>query len=216
MNRESTVIFEDGHLLVIDKPPGLQVDELQKKHPDYHLVHRLDRDTSGVMVIAKTPPAHGALKKQFHARAVKKTYRAFLYGTVEERGIIEKPIGSARGGAGPRSARAPYGKLREAKTIYRRIAAAGGMSYVEVFPKTGRTHQIRVHFAAIGHPVIADKQYAPGREAALGFKRHALHALSLAFLHPETKKAMHCSAPLPPDFTAAEEELRKNNPSGVA
>src|SRR6185312_16776596 len=124
------------------------------------------------------------------------------------RGMINKPIGSSRGGAGPRSARAPYGTEREALTIYRVIERGADATYVEVFPKTGRTHQIRVHFAAIGHPIVADVLYGVGRPSTLGFARLALHAMSLRFVHPNGQE-VNFEAPLPPDFVAAEGELRK-------
>lgn len=216
---QPTILFEDDALLVLDKPAGLQVipDKnteretltawLAEKYGEYHIVHRLDRDTSGVLVVAKTEDVHAALKKQFQDREIKKTYRAFVHGSPSERGIINKPIGSSRGGAGPRSAHMPYGKLREAHTVYRRIKQGKGAAYVEVFPKTGRMHQIRVHFSAIGHPVVGDRQYAPGRPEILGFPRHALHALSLTFVHPVSRKEMTFKAPLPPDFVAAEGQL---------
>lgn len=218
---EPRIIFEDEHIVVLDKPSGLQVipaatkkeretltDWLATKYPEFHIVHRLDRETSGVMVVARTEAAYERIKKQFQRRETKKVYRAFVYGTIPERGTITKPIGSSRGGLGPRSAKRAYGVMREAETLYRRIASGAGASYAEVFPKTGRTHQVRVHFAAIGHPIVADSLYAPGRLQLFGFARLALHALSLTFVHPETKKEMSFEAPLPPDFVAAEQELR--------
>lgn len=216
------IIFEDEEILVLDKPAGLQVIPdrhaeretvegwLKNNYQQYFIVHRIDRETSGVLVVAKTQHAFEFLKEQFKNREVQKTYRAFLYGQLkDERGIIDKPIGSARGGLGPRSARVPYGTTRDAVTVYRRIQNGEDFAYVEVFPKTGRTHQIRVHFAAIQHPIVADTMYAPGRTSILGFKRLALHALSLSFTHPSGKK-MIFEAPLPPDFVAAEGKLRNS------
>lgn len=217
---EPKIIFEDAEIVVVDKSAGLQVIPdrhaeretleawLKEKYKEVYIVHRIDRETSGVLVVARTPEAYEFLKAQFKEREVQKTYRAFVYGTLPERGVIDKPIGSTRGGLGPRSAKQPYGTLREATTIYRRIAHGAGATYAEVFPKTGRTHQIRVHFAAIQHPIISDTLYAPGREALLGFKRLALHALSLTFTHPNRQK-MTFTAPLPHDFVEAEEKLRK-------
>ena len=231
MNTEPDILFEDEHILVINKPAGLMVHEdgkrdaptlvdwLVEKYPSitevgdegrWGLVHRLDRETSGVMVVAKTQQALVRLKKQFAEREVRKTYRAFVYGTTQERGIIEKPIGSSRG-AGPRSAKSAYGKLREAVTAYRTIVSARvptAVSYVEVFPKTGRTHQVRVHFASIGHPVVSDTLYAAARPVSLGFSRLALHAFSLSFTHPGRGEEVTFEAPLPPDFVAAAKQLR--------
>ena len=218
---EPKILFEDEHIVVLDKPSGLQVipaatnkdrktltDWLATKYQESHIVHRLDRETSGVMVVARTALAYERIKKQFQRRETKKVYRAFVYGVLPERGTIQKPIGSSRGGLGPRSAKRAYGVMREAETLYRRITAGGGASYAEVFPKTGRTHQVRVHFAAIGHPIVADALYAPGRPRLFGFARLALHALSLTFMHPETKKEVMFEAPLPPDFVQAEQQLR--------
>lgn len=218
---EPGVLYEDDAIVVVDKPSGMIVFPdgkheypalshwLEKKYPEFHFVHRIDRETSGVLVVAKTQAAHEFLKKQFQNREIKKVYRAFVHGTLkDERGMITKPIGSARGGRGPRSAKAPYGKMREATTQWRRITAGQGISYVEVFPKTGRTHQIRVHFSSVGHPIVGDPLYGPGRPQALGFSRLALHALSFSFMHPSGNE-MAFEAPLPADFVAAEKELRK-------
>ena len=213
------IIYEDGDIIVLDKPSGLQVvpdrhaeratleQWLKARCGEIYIVHRIDRETSGVLVAAKTQKTFEFLKKQFQNREVKKTYRAFVYDELkDERGIIERPIGSARGGLGPRSAKKPYGTVRDAVTAWRRIKAGGGVTYVEVFPKTGRTHQIRVHFAAVGHPILCDPLYASTRAAQLGFGRLALHALSLSFLHP-SGKTLTFTAPLPPDFLAAEGKL---------
>lgn len=226
---EPAILFEDDQLLVVDKPAGMIVypdgkhdypalsNWLDKKYGEgkYFFVHRTDRETSGVLAVAKTPEAFEFLKEQFKNREVKKTYRAFVHGTFkEERGIIDKPIGSSRGGSGPRSARASYGAQRDAVTMYKvlkdRPYEAEGpepVSYVEVYPKTGRTHQIRVHFASVGRPIVADRLYGTGRPALLGFERLALHAMSLGLTHPQGGDMLF-SAPLPPDFIAAEGELR--------
>ncbi|MDE1925021.1 MAG: RluA family pseudouridine synthase [Patescibacteria group bacterium] len=228
---EPKIIFEDEELLVVDKPSGMIVypdgrhdypalsnwlERYKKTHwPDkeFYFVHRIDRETSGILVIAKTPAAHEFLKEQFQNREIKKTYRAFVYGTLkDDRGMIEKPIGSARGGLGPRSATRPHGTMREAQTLYRVLARTlldkkgGEASYVEAFPKTGRTHQIRVHFSAIQHPIICDQLYAPQRAPLLGFNRLALHAFSISFEHPNGKQ-MTFEAPLPQDFIEAERQL---------
>ncbi|KKW35832.1 hypothetical protein A2852_00690 [Candidatus Adlerbacteria bacterium RIFCSPHIGHO2_01_FULL_54_23] len=216
---EPKILYEDSELIVVDKPSGLQViedrhaeretltDWLRKKYPEFHIVHRIDRETSGVLAVARTQNAFEFLKKQFKNREVQKVYRAFVYGNLkDERGIIDKPIGSARGGLGPRSARTPYGTVRDAVTMYRLIKNTEGAAYVEIFPKTGRTHQIRVHFAAIQHPILCDKLYAPGRPMLLGFNRLALHALSLRLKHPNGK-GMYFEAQLPQDFLSASQKF---------
>ncbi len=233
------IIHEDDQVIIIDKPSGLSVhadgrherptlvDWLLEKYPDLQgvgepqtladgtvidrpgIVHRIDRETSGVMVVARTLETYKFLKRQFHDREVLKVYRAFVYGPIkDERGIIDKPIGSSHGGTGPRSALHGRGEMREAITAYRVMVCGKDSSYVEVFPKTGRTHQIRVHFSAVQHPIVCDKLYAPRRPSILGFDRLALHALSLTFTHPTSGKRVTFMAPLPPDFVVAEKELR--------
>lgn len=219
---EPTILFEDEHLIVLDKPSGLIVYPdgkhdypaldawLSKKYGEgnFFFVHRLDRETSGVMAVARDEETQEFLKAQFQNREVRKIYRAFVHGPIkEERGIIDKPIGNSRGGLGPRSVKSPHGLLREAITAYRTILYTPEATYVEVFPKTGRTHQIRVHFASIQHPIVSDQLYAPTRPKLLGFNRLALHALSLSIKHPSGKE-MTFTAPLPPEFVAAEEKLR--------
>jgi 23S rRNA pseudouridine1911/1915/1917 synthase len=236
---EPTVIYEDEDIIVINKPAGLSVhadgrheratlvDWLVVNYPEVKgvgeeqvladgtiierpgIVHRIDRETSGVLVVARNQRSFEILKEQFHNREVTKVYRAFVYGPLkDERGVIDKPIGTSRG-RGPRSARAPHGELRDALTTYHVLGTGKDASYVEVFPKTGRTHQIRVHFAAIQHPVVHDSLYALMRPTALGFARLALHALSLSFVHPQGQKVIF-EAPLPPDFVAAEGNLRQS------
>jgi 23S rRNA pseudouridine1911/1915/1917 synthase len=235
------VLYEDIDLLVVNKPSGMIVYPdgkhdyqalshwLEKRYPTkdpekptFHFVHRIDRETSGVLVVALNEKTHEFLKEQFAEREVRKTYRAFVLGNLkDERGIINKPIGNSRGGIGPRSAKQPHGTMREALTIYKTLArsssdtgVSGRATYVEVYPKTGRTHQIRVHLSAIGHPIVADVLYGSiGGTKLLGFKRLALHALSIAITMPPTPgskkpgKEMTFTAPLPEDFLAAEREL---------
>jgi len=216
---EPVILFEDSDLIVVNKPSGLIVYPdgkhdyptlshwLEKKYKEFHFVHRIDRETSGVLVLAKNEATHQFFKEQFQSREVKKIYRAFVYGNLkDERGTINRPIGSARGGQGPRSATRPHGTQREAVTMWRRVGSGEGITYLEAFPQTGRTHQIRVHFSAIQHPIVCDTLYAPRREPALGFTRLALHALSVAFVHPNGK-SMKFEAPLPADFVAAEKLL---------
>jgi len=218
---EPAILFEDDSIVVLNKPAGMIVYPdgkhdypavshwLEKKYGEgnFHFAHRIDRQTSGALVVAKTEAAYESLKKQFQNREVQKTYRAFVYGALgEERGTINKPIGSARGGRGPRSATRPHGTEREAITLWRRIKNGAETSYIEAFPQTGRTHQIRVHFSAIQHPIVCDDLYAPSRPPLLGFKRLALHAHTIAFMHHG--RDMKFEAPLPEDFLRAEQELK--------
>jgi 23S rRNA pseudouridine1911/1915/1917 synthase len=231
---EPSVIYEDSDIIVLNKPAGLPVhadgrherktlvDWLVVQYPELSgvgeeqrlpdgtvidrpgIVHRLDADTSGVLVVARNQKAFNTLKEQFQNRETRKVYRAVVYGPLkDERGIIDKPIGTARGGKGPRSARTPHGTMRDAQTAYHVLAKTKEASYVEVFPRTGRTHQIRVHFSMIQHPVVCDKLYAAGRPPLLGFNRLALHAYSLAFKHPNGTDMLF-EAPLPADFAEVE------------
>lgn len=152
------------------------------------IVHRLDRETSGVMLIAKTQEAFEYFKKLFQDHAVQKTYHAFVYGHLkEDKGIIDKAIGRSsqdfRKWSAQRGAR---GVMREAITHYRVIErtednSGEKVTFIELKPITGRTHQIRVHMKAVHHPVIADSLYAPNQKKLLSFKRTALHAREIVF-----------------------------------
>jgi 23S rRNA pseudouridine1911/1915/1917 synthase len=179
-------------------------------------VHRLDRETSGVLVIAKNQQSFEHLKAQFQNRETEKIYNTFVYGVIElpegrTEEVIDRPIGKStkdfRMWSAQRGAR---GELREAVTEYKVLKVLekaqgnkeNGYSYLEVKPKTGRTHQIRVHFKAINHPVVGDSLYAPKRGYALGFKRLALHSRMLTFKTIDNK-TLSIEAPLPEDFENA-------------
>lgn len=172
------------------------------------IVHRLDRETSGVIVLAKTQESFLNLKKQFQEREIKKTYKAFVYGALNppaggEKGIIDRPIGKSKSDFRKWSAqRGARGKLREAVTHYKILQKNKDFTYIEVSPKTGRTHQIRVHLKAINHPVVCDKLYAPKQACALGFERLALHARSITFSLLNGEKVT-VEADLPKDFENA-------------
>src|SRR3990167_11360418 len=171
------ILYEDPDFLVIDKPSGIFVhpstvlragpgestvlDLMKKKYPGIQLSHRLDKETSGVLVLTKSEKAYQFLKKQFQARTVKKTYVAIVNGHVKnDHGIINKPIGRSPKDFRRRLAgRGVKGKIREAITEYKvlkRIEAPEKFSYLEIKPKTGRTHQIRVHMKFLNHPVACD------------------------------------------------------------
>lgn len=229
-------IYEDDDYLVLDKPAGLVVHEdgrtkeptladwILSKYPELKqvgepitltdgtiiyrpgIVHRIDRDTSGVLVVAKNQKAHEFLKKQFQSGEVQKKYNCFVYGVPpEEEGgtIIDRPIGRSSKDFRLWSAqRGAKGTMREAVTEYVVLIKSKDCSYLEVRPRTGRTHQIRVHMKAINHPIVADKMYAPKMPHILGFERLALHASSICFklLNGESR----CfEAPLPADFEVA-------------
>ena len=180
------------------------------------IVHRLDRGTSGVLLIAKTKAGHACLKEQFQNQLMNKKYYTFVHGDMKDPyGIIDKPIGKSprdfrRWSAG----RGARGEMRPAETwwtligVGRMISKEGGerYSFLEVEPKTGRTHQIRVHFKAIQHPVACDDLYAPDKPCEIGIGRTALHAFSITFTNCAGKK-ITVKSPLPEDFKAALTEL---------
>lgn len=174
------------------------------------IVHRIDRDTSGVVVIAKNPLAFGYLKKRFQKKDVRKIYHTFVYGDVkQDHGWIDRPIGRSKNDFRRWTAeRGTRGELRDALTYYSVLKKAEGFTFLEIQPKTGRTHQIRVHLKAIGHPVVCDKLYAPQKESALGFKRLALHAKSIEFTGPDGEKIL-IEAPYPKDFASAVKDFSK-------
>jgi 23S rRNA pseudouridine1911/1915/1917 synthase len=194
------VLYEDSNILAIDKPSGILVhpdqtskektilDLFVKKYPKLEIVHRLDKETSGVLLLAKNKKAYEFLKKQFQNREIKKTYITVVSGWVKnDRGIINKPIGrSPKDFRRHLAGRGARGEMREAVTRYlvlKRFVDKKGnkFSLLEVHPKTGRTHQIRVHMKYLNHPVMCDSLYNPGSVCLPGFKRLALHAESIEF-----------------------------------
>lgn len=248
------ILYEDKDVLAVNKPAGLVVhadgrteektlaDWILENYPKIKdvgeptklangdliirpgIVHRIDRDTSGVLIIAKNQKTFLFLKDQFKEREVEKSYRAFVYGEVKgEEGIIDRPITRSRKDFRLWSAqRGGQGEGREAITEYKvlgRISASQakskgetGFSLLELHPKTGRTHQIRVHLKAINHPVVNDPLYAPKRETAFGFKRLALHAYSIKFSLPSGKQLL-VEAPYPEDFEKAFAQFNKHQKS---
>lgn len=237
-NNSVGILYEDHDVLVVNKPTGLAVHEdghtdgpfltdwVREHKPELvgvgesmrlqngtiidrpGIVHRLDRDTSGVLVLAKNQQAFEHLKSQFQNRDMEKQYVAFVWGEVKDPvGTIDKPIGRSRNDFRRwATGHVAGGKMRSATTRWTRLAVGKGVSYLSVEPKTGRTHQIRVHLHAIGHPVVGDTRYAPKKGTALGFTRLALHAQSLSITHPNGTR-MTFEAPLPSDFESAIKEL---------
>jgi 23S rRNA pseudouridine1911/1915/1917 synthase len=221
-----TIIYQDGDIIVLDKPAGLTVhpapghpsgtlvNALLAACPDLRgiagtlrpgIVHRLDKDTSGLMVVAKNDRAQRALQGQLKEREVHKTYLAVIQGVPKPReGLIEAPIGRHPKN---RKKMAIVAGGRDAATRYRvrDELAVGKYSLAEVEPITGRTHQIRVHMAAIGHPVVGDAVY--GRRSDI-IARQALHAWKLAFAMPLGGRTVEFESPPPADVRAALERLR--------
>jgi len=223
------ILYEDNDALVVNKPSGLIVhsdgrtqepslsDWLVKKYPQIvdvgelvraGIIHRLDRETSGVLIVAKNQNTFEFLKKQFQDRKVEKIYHAFVYGHVKnDEGVINRPIARSKRNAPLWSAtRGRRGKEREAITEYKVLNRGEHWSFVELRPLTGRTHQLRVHLKAINYPVVCDKLYAPKRESLLGFSRLALHARSLSIALP-SGKTLKIEAPYPEDFQRAVEKI---------
>ncbi|MGE5808194.1 MAG: RluA family pseudouridine synthase [Nitrospirota bacterium] len=229
-----TVIYEDPHFIVLNKPPGLVVHPAPGNYTGtlvnallYHygslpssgagaegnereragIVHRLDKDTSGVMVVARTQEALSALSAQFKSRVVKKRYLALVAGVIKKgSGSIE--IGIGRHVKERRKISVHTHSAREAVTTYVVKERYKDATLVEVEIKTGRTHQIRVHMAHIGHPVLGDRVYG-GSKAAKSAERQMLHAESLSLLHPETGNPMAFTVPPPRDMAEVMEKLRR-------
>lgn len=219
-----TIIYQDNDIIVVDKPPGLTVhpapghpsgtlvNALLAMCPDLQgvagtlrpgIVHRLDKDTSGLLVVAKNDRAMRSLQAQLSERRVHKTYLALVHGVPSPReGQIEAPIGR---NPKNRKKMAIVEDGRESTTRYKVREELQGHSLLEVEPITGRTHQIRVHLAAIGYPIVGDSVY--GRPSAL-VGRQFLHAWKLAFAMPLGERQVEFESPLPVDLRAALETLR--------
>ena len=225
------IIFEDEDLIVVDKPRGIVVhpgagrasntlmDILVSSRPEmvgvgeqgrWGVVHRLDRDTSGVMVLAKTAFAHAELSAQFKAHSIHRVYLALVRGNPgEETGTVDAPIG--RHVKERKRISTKTGKGRRSVTRWAAKERFGGLTLLEVYPETGRTHQIRVHLAFVGLPVAGDAVYGKLRrkdgvadprlrKALEALKRQALHAAVLGFVHPTSMKYVEFSSPLPSDM----------------
>ena len=225
------IVYEDAHLVVVDKPAGLTVhpapghasgtlvNALLALYPDLPgiggwqrpgIVHRLDKDTSGLMVVAKTDQAHHSLSQQIQEREVRKGYTALVMGTVvDDEGLIDAPIGRD---SHHRKRMAVVEGGRSSQTRYVVVGRNDNYTLVEVFPTTGRTHQIRVHFASIGHPLVGDELYG-GKSTLLS--RQFLHAHLLGFEHPDLGEWMEFQRPLPENLretlALVEEPLQGNS-----
>jgi 23S rRNA pseudouridine1911/1915/1917 synthase len=220
------VVFEDAHVLVINKPVGLVVhpgsgnwsgtllnallhhDPALAAVPRAGIVHRLDKDTSGLMVVAKTLAAQTELVRQLQSRSVKRHYWALVQGELGKDGTVDAPIGRH---PTQRTRMAVVGNGRPAVTHYLVVERFARCTLVECRLDTGRTHQIRVHMAQLGHPLVGDQVYGQRRtgDAALdAFPRQALHAFRLGLIHPQSGREMEWSVPMAMDFTALIDALR--------
>jgi 23S rRNA pseudouridine1911/1915/1917 synthase len=219
------VRYEDEHLLVVDKPAGM-VTHPSAGHGDGTLVHgllghaiaggddpvrpgivhRLDRDTSGLLVVARSPRAHRRLQRLIRDREVDRRYLALVHGAAPPALTIDRPVGRDRRHRTRMSVTAAEG--RASVTHLRRLEELGRFSLLEARLETGRTHQIRVHLESVGHPVVGDRVYGR-REETLGLERQFLHAARLAFPHPETGEPIDIESPLPADLAAALDRARR-------
>jgi len=224
------VLHEDRDVLVVDKPAGLltvptearekdtlwarALQYLQLRYggrPYAGIVHRLDKDTSGAVVFARHRDALHALQDRFRTHAIDREYVALVAGTLPEKGVFDADL--VREPGLRRSVARPGQSGRRAETRYRTLERFPGAALVSVQPRTGRTHQIRVHFSAAGHPVLGDRVYAEGSAAAAA-PRQMLHARRLGFPHPRTGEELSVEAPIPADFEAALSGLRSRKKSG--
>lgn len=178
------------------------------------IVHRIDKETTGALIIAKNKNAYEFLKEQFQNRKVHKVYNLFVYGLIkEDRGMIDRQIGRSPNDFRKWSAqRGARGEMREATTYFKVLKRKNDITFLEAMPKTGRTHQIRVHFTAINHPLVKDSLYASHfflkQKNQLGFKRLALHARELEITLP-SGKLLDIIAPYPEDFEKAVKKMKK-------
>ena len=229
-----SIVFEDAAILVLDKPPGLVVhpgsgnwdgtllnallhhDPAFAMLPRAGIVHRLDKDTSGLMVIAKTPEAQTDLVRQLQARTVSREYLAVVHGDLARATTVDAPIGRH---PTQRTSMAVVATGKPARTHVEVITRFVNATLVRCRLETGRTHQIRVHLTAIGHPLLGDPTYRGRRAAAAtlppaarAFARQALHAQRLGLVHPVTRVKLQWEAAPPADFSALVAALRESSP----
>jgi 23S rRNA pseudouridine1911/1915/1917 synthase len=220
---ELSIAYEDDQVLVIDKPPFLLVHPTSPSHDRtlahgvaahlrsrggqaaVHPVHRIDRDTSGLVLFARSPHAHHLLDRELREGGFEREYLALVEGTVEgDEGTIAAPVARAHGNPTLREVRADGDPAVTRWRVEERLPTA---TLLRCRLETGRTHQIRVHLAHLGHPVIGDRPY--GARPTPLLRRHALHAARLAFPHPSTGERVSLEAPLPPDLLEAVRLLRE-------
>lgn len=225
------IVYEDNDVLVVNKPAGMVVhpapgnytgtlvnalmyacgDNLSSINGIIRpgIVHRIDKDTSGLLMVAKNDKAHISLSEQLTVHSITRKYNAIVYNNIkEDEGTVDEPIG--RDPKNRLKNAVVYSNSKRAVTHYKVLERLGKFTLIEASLETGRTHQIRVHMSYIKHPLLGDVLYGPAKNKE-GASRQMLHAKTLGFLHPSTGKYMEFSSPLPADFTKIMENLRRNS-----
>lgn len=224
------ILYEDSDVLVINKPKGMVVHPAAGHYTNtvvnavmYHcqgnlsgingvmrpgIVHRIDRNTTGAIVICKNDQAHQSLAQQLKEHSITRSYRAIVWNNLkEDEGTVDRPIGRHPVDRKKMAVNEKNGKT--AVTHYRVLERFGRFTYIECRLETGRTHQIRVHMASIGHPLLGDEVYGPSGKQPFRLQGQCLHAMTLGFLHPSTGEYVEFEAPLPEYFTQLLKNFRK-------
>ena len=224
------ILYEDSDVLVINKPKGMVVHPAAGHYTNtvvnavmYHcqgnlsgingvmrpgIVHRIDRDTTGAIVICKNDQAHQSLAQQLKEHSITRSYRAIVWNNLkEDEGTVDRPIGRHPVDRKKMAVNEKNGKT--AVTHYRVLERFGSFTYIECRLETGRTHQIRVHMASIGHPLLGDEVYGPSGKQPFRLQGQCLHAMTLGFRHPSTGEYVEFEAPLPEYFTQLIKNFRK-------
>ena len=224
------ILYEDGDVCIVNKPKGMVVHPAAGHYRDtlvngimYHcqdslsgingslrpgIVHRIDKDTTGALIICKNDKAHSCIAEQLKEHSITRRYRAIIIGNLsEDEGTVDAPIGRHPTQRKKMAVNRNNGK--RAVTHYRVLARFRGYTYIECRLETGRTHQIRVHMASIGHPLLGDTVYGPAKQAYPSLEGQTLHAMVIGFVHPTTGAYMEFEAPLPTYFAELLQKLPK-------
>ena len=224
------ILYEDGDVCIVNKPKGMVVHPAAGHYRDtlvngimYHcqdslsgingslrpgIVHRIDKDTTGALIICKNDKAHSCIAEQLKEHSITRRYRAIIIGNLsEDEGTVDAPIGRHPTQRKKMAVNRNNGK--RAVTHYRVLARFRGYTYIECRLETGRTHQIRVHMASIGHPLLGDTVYGPAKQAYPSLEGQTLHAMVIGFVHPTTDAYMEFEAPLPAYFAELLQKLPK-------
>ena len=224
------ILYEDGDVCIVNKPKGIVVHPAAGHYRDtlvngimYHcqdslsgingslrpgIVHRIDKDTTGALIICKNDKAHSCIAEQLKEHSITRRYRAIIIGNLsEDEGTVDAPIGRHPTQRKKMAVNRNNGK--RAVTHYRVLARFRGYTYIECRLETGRTHQIRVHMASIGHPLLGDTVYGPVKQAYPSLEGQTLHAMVIGFVHPTTGAYMEFEAPLPAYFAELLQKLPK-------